>query len=89
MDHAPVMVAWRYRDWHDEENANAACCFTHEQAESLRRSKPMQEELCTVVDEELRAIADILEDAARRGDSSAYLFCAKCQDANPWLCAYW
>ena len=72
MGHAPAMVAWRYRDWHDEEDATAACCFTHEQAESLHRSKPMQEELCAAVDERLHAINNILEDAERRGDGNVY-----------------
>ena len=66
MDHAPLYMGIWYRCWHEAEAATRPEVCTIAQADVLRRSSELQEQLCILADEELAAIEDILECVEQR-----------------------
>ena len=65
---------WQYREWHDADNAVEACYCNQQQADTLVRCPPLQEELGARADEEIRIIADLLEQAERELDVNIFWF---------------
>ena len=72
MDHAPLYMDMLYRCWHDANVATRPEVCTIAQADVLRRSSELQEQLCTFANEELACAEDIFECAKQRCNADLF-----------------